>query len=76
VVKGSLRIFGLAGRHAWNLAWIGDRVALVDVTLPSRTGPLILIGNSEEEVYGRPTAGSVVTCPRPTNRTTTRSAAQ
>lgn len=51
VVKGSLRIFGIEGRHAWNLAWLGGRVALVDVTLPSRRGPLIVVGASQEEVY-------------------------
>lgn len=51
VVKGSLRLFGIEGRHAWNLAWLGGRVALVDVTLPSRRGPLIVVGASQEEVY-------------------------
>jgi len=51
VVKGSLRAFGIEGRHAWNLAWLGGRVALVDVTLPSRRGPLIVLGASREEVY-------------------------
>jgi len=51
VVKGSLRVFGIEGRHAWNLAWLGGRVALVDVTLPSRRGPLIVVGASQEEVY-------------------------
>lgn len=51
VVKGTLRVFGIGGRHAWNLAWLGGRVALVDVTLPSRHGPLILVGASQVEVY-------------------------
>jgi hypothetical protein len=51
VVKGSLHVFGIEGRHAWNLAWLGGRVALVDVALPSRHGPLIVIGASQEEVY-------------------------
>ena len=51
VVKGSLRVYGLAGRHAWNLAWLDGRVALIDVTLPAREGPLIVVGASLEEVY-------------------------
>lgn len=51
VVKGTLRLFGMGGRHAWNLAWHRGRVALIDVTLPSRHGPLILVGTSQEEVY-------------------------
>jgi transglutaminase superfamily protein len=51
VVKGTLRILGIGGRHAWNLAWLRGRVALIDVTLPSRRGPLILVGASQEEVY-------------------------
>jgi Transglutaminase-like superfamily len=51
IVKGSLHVFGLEGRHAWNLAWLGGRVALIDVTLPSREGPLIVLGASVEEVY-------------------------
>jgi hypothetical protein len=51
VVKGSLRLFGTEGRHAWNLAWLGGRVALIDVTVPSRRGPLIVVGTSQEEVY-------------------------
>ena len=51
VVKGTLRVFGMGGRHAWNLAWHRGRVALVDVTLPSRHGALIVVGSSQEEVY-------------------------
>jgi hypothetical protein len=51
VVKGCFRLFGIEGRHAWNLVWLAGRVALVDVTLPSRHGPLIVVGESQEEVY-------------------------
>jgi hypothetical protein len=51
VVKGTLHVYGLEGRHAWNLAWLGGRVALVDVTLPTRKAPLIVVGASQEEVY-------------------------
>jgi len=51
VVKGALHVYGLAGRHAWNLAWFGGRVALIDVTLPTRLGPMIVVGSSLEEVY-------------------------
>ena len=51
MVKGSFRFFGIEGRHAWNLAWLEGRVALIDVTLPGRRGPLIVMGASQEEVY-------------------------
>jgi hypothetical protein len=51
VVKGTLRLFGIKGRHAWNLVWLAGRVALVDASLPDRSGPLILLGASQEEVY-------------------------
>jgi hypothetical protein len=51
VVKGRLRLFGIQGRHAWNVVWFDRRVALVDVTIPNREGPLILYGASQEEVY-------------------------
>ena len=51
VVKGSLHVYGLEGRHAWNLAWLGGRVALIDVTLPTSKGPLIVVGGSLEEAY-------------------------
>jgi hypothetical protein len=51
VVMGSLQVCGLTSRHAWNLAWRGGRVALVDVTLPTRQGPLIVVGSTQEEVY-------------------------
>jgi hypothetical protein len=51
VVKGSVRLFGLERRHAWNLAWHGGRVALVDVALPASNGPLIVVGSSGEEAY-------------------------
>jgi Transglutaminase-like superfamily len=51
VVKGSLRICGVEGRHAWNLAWVGGHVAFVDVAAPSRHGPMIVIGASQEEAY-------------------------
>ena len=53
VVKGNLRFFVFNGRHAWNLVWLRDRVALVDVTHPNVNRPFILVGGSEEEVYRR-----------------------
>jgi transglutaminase-like putative cysteine protease len=65
VVKGSLHVYGLKGRHAWNLAWLGGRVALVDVTLPTRSGPLIVVGSSWEEVYGLANRGERRYVPAP-----------
>jgi hypothetical protein len=65
VVKGSLRIFGLEGRHAWNIAWFRGRVALIDVTLPSRGAPLIVIGASQEEVYRLASQGERHYAPTP-----------
>ena len=51
VVKGSLYHLGTEERHAWNLAWLGGRVVLVDVSWPGPDGPLIVAGDSQEEVY-------------------------
>jgi transglutaminase-like putative cysteine protease len=51
IVKGTLRLFGIRGRHAWNLVWLRGRVALVDVALPARDGPLVIVGGSQGEVY-------------------------
>lgn len=53
VVKGNLRFFVFNGRHAWNLVWLSERVALVDVTHPNVNRPFILIGTTEEDVYRR-----------------------
>ena len=53
LVKGNLKFFVFTGRHAWNLAWLGDRVALVDVTHPGVNKPFIVWGNTLEEVYER-----------------------
>jgi hypothetical protein len=68
VVKGSLRVYGIEGRHAWNLAWVGGRVALVDVTLPSRPGPMIVVGASQEEVYRVASQGARRYLPTPDGR--------
>jgi hypothetical protein len=65
VIKGTLRIYGLEGRHAWNLAWLAGRVALVDVTLPSRHGRLIVVGASQEEVYRLANQGERLYVPTP-----------
>ena len=53
LVKGDLKFFVFTGRHAWNLAWLGERVALVDVTHPDLNKPFIVWGNTLEEVYER-----------------------
>ena len=65
VVKGTLHVLGIGGRHAWNLAWFRGHVALVDVTLPSRHGPLILVGASQEEVYRMANTGERRYIPTP-----------
>ena len=57
LIKGNLKFFVFSGRHAWNLARLGKRVALIDVTHPDVNQPFILWGDSPEEVYQR--AGSV-----------------
>jgi hypothetical protein len=51
VVKGDLRFMAFQGRHAWNVAFLGDSVTLIDVTLPDVEHPFVLKGRSEEEVY-------------------------
>jgi len=51
LVKGNLRLFGLKGRHAWNVAFILGRVAVIDVTLPDLKGPFIITAGSQEEAY-------------------------
>ena len=53
LVKGDLKFFVFTGRHAWNLAWLGERVALIDVTHPDVNKPFIVWGNTPEEVYER-----------------------
>ena len=53
LIKGNLKFFVFSGRHAWNLARLGKRVALIDVTHPDVNQPFILWGDSPEEVYQR-----------------------
>lgn len=69
LVKGDLKFFVFSGRHAWNLARVGKRVALVDVTHPNVARPFIVIGSSEEEVYKRAceTSRSYVATPNDQN---------
>jgi len=53
LIKGDLKFYVFSGRHAWNIARVGKRVALVDVTHPSPHEPFIVWGTSEAEVYKR-----------------------
>lgn len=53
VVKGVLRLYGLKGRHAWNIVSEGDRLALVDATFADGDAPFVAVGASLGEVYAR-----------------------
>jgi hypothetical protein len=53
VVKGDLRFYVFAGRHAWNLVKLGDKIVLADVTHPDVNSPFIVAGSDETEVYKR-----------------------
>ena len=53
LTKGVLRLFGLKGRHAWNIVHHGDCVALVDVTFAEDDGPFVLAGTVLGELYQR-----------------------
>lgn len=53
LVKGVMRLFGLKGRHAWNIVDHGELVALVDVTFAEDDGPLVIVGRSHAELYQR-----------------------
>ena len=53
LIKGNLKFYVFSGRHAWNLAWVGKRVALVDVSEPGPHEPFIVWGTSEAEIYER-----------------------
>ena len=53
LTKGVLRLFGLKGRHAWNVVHHGGSIALVDVTFAEDDGPLVLVGTALEELYQR-----------------------
>lgn len=57
LVKGVLRLYGLKGRHAWNVVTHGKCIALVDVTLAEDDGPLVIVGTTLAELYQR--AGDV-----------------
>lgn len=50
-VRGDLRLFGLRGRHAWNLAFILGRAALIDPALADAHAPFIVTGASRSEAY-------------------------
>ena len=65
LVKGDLKFYVFSGRHAWNLARVGERFALVDVTHPNPHEPFIIWGTSEAEVYKRATDMSRSYLPTP-----------
>ena len=68
LVKGDLKFFVFSGRHAWNLAWIGERVALIDVTHPDLNNPFIIWGDSLEEVYEGASGASRYYVPTPNDQ--------
>ncbi len=53
LTKGVLSLFGLKGRHAWNIVRHGGSIALVDVTFGESDGPLVLVGTALEDLYQR-----------------------
>jgi hypothetical protein len=53
LAKGVLRLYGLKGRHAWNIVRHGEAIALVDVTFGEDEGPLVIVGASLDELYQR-----------------------
>ena len=65
LTKGVLRLFGLKGRHAWNVVHHGDSVALVDVTFAEDDGPLVLVGTALGELYQRAADLNRAYCPSP-----------
>ena len=58
-----MRLFGLKGRHAWNVVHQGGSIALVDVTFAEDDGPLVLVGTTLEELYQRAAGLNRVYCP-------------
>jgi hypothetical protein len=68
LVKGDLKFYVFSGRHAWNLAQVGKRVALVDVTHPNPHEPFIVWGTSEAEVYKRAAVMSRSYSPTPNDQ--------
>ena len=65
LVKGDLKFYVFSGRHAWNVARVGGRVALIDVTHPNPHEPFIVWGATEGEVYERATEMSRSYLPTP-----------
>ncbi len=65
LAKGVLRLYGLKGRHAWNLVRHAGSVALVDVTFGEDDGPMVMVGATLEEVYARAKDLNRVYCPSP-----------
>lgn len=65
LAKGVLRLYGLKGRHAWNIVRLAGAVALVDVTFGEDDGPLVIVAKSLDEVYQRAADLHRVYCPSP-----------
>ncbi len=65
LTKGVLRLFGLKGRHAWNVVHHGGSIALVDVTFAEDDGPLVLVGTALGELYQRAADSNRVYRPSP-----------
>ena len=65
LVKGVLRLYGLKGRHAWNIVTHGECLALVDVTFAEDDGPLVIVGTALGELYQRAADTNRVYIPSP-----------
>lgn len=65
LANGILRLFGLKLRHNWNVAQEGKLFAIVDATFAENSGPLVLSGESLDEIYQRAEKLHRFYCPGP-----------
>ena len=65
LVKGTLRLFALKLRHAWNVVQEKDVFALVDVAFTGDESPFVLCGKGAEDVYREAAALNRIYCPNP-----------
>ena len=65
LVKGVLHLFGLKGRHAWNVIVQDGLAALIDVTYGEEDGPLVLVGSSLAALYQEAAARNRLYAPSP-----------
>ena len=53
IIKGKVRLFGIEAKHAWNIAWRDNVLAIVDVTYATETGPFVVTGASLAEATSK-----------------------